>query len=68
MICFAKAIVCGVITKQSCVMPDDGGDFLNVSLSKCEKTSIFYCTDGLCDASHAFRTGALGIGIAHPLR
>lgn len=42
MICFAKAIVCGAITKQSCVMSDDGRDFLNTSLSMCQKTSIFF--------------------------
>lgn len=65
MICFAKAIVCGVITKQSRVMPDDSEDFLNASLSRCEKTSIFYRGDVHCEAS---RTGVLGIGIAHSLR
>lgn len=41
MLYFAKAIVCGAIIKQSCVMPDDGGDFLNAALSMCEKASIF---------------------------
>lgn len=62
MIYLAKAIVCGAIIKQSCVMSDDGRDFLNTSLSMCEKKSIFYRGDEQFNAS---RIGDLYIRMLH---